>query len=81
MDVRSPQRSHHDDEEPDRSQRLTSRSGRSDLAGVAAARWSVFWMDEVGLDQAAIYETPDTESNHRLKPQQAYQREANELYA
>jgi hypothetical protein len=38
-------------------------------------------MDEVGLDQAAIDETPNTKPNHRLKPQQAYQREANELYA
>ena len=71
----------HDDEEPDRRRRLTSHSGRSDFAGVAAARWSVFWMDEVGLDQAAIDETPNTKPNHRLKPQQADQREANELYA
>ena len=38
-------------------------------------------MDEVSLDQTAIDETPDTKSNHRLKPQQAYQHEANELYA
>src|SRR3954454_2798095 len=61
--------------------RLTSRSGRSDFAGVAAARWSVFGMDQVGLDQAAIDETPDTKSDHRLKPQQADQRKAYELYA
>src|SRR4051794_9130119 len=38
-------------------------------------------MDEVGLDQAAIDETPDTKSDHRLKPQQADQRKADELYA
>ena len=69
---------HHDDEEPDRVRRLTSGS---DLAGVAAAGWSVFWVDQVGLDQAAIDKTPDAKTNDRLKPQQANQREAEERYA
>jgi hypothetical protein len=71
--------SHHD---ATRSRTVVSRlTGRSDCAGVAAARWSVVWTDEVGLDQAAIDKTRDTKSNHRFTPQQAYQREANELYA
>lgn len=64
-----------------RNRGLRSRSGRSDLAGVSAAGRSVFWMDEPGLYQAAIDETPDTKPDHGLKPQQCYQCEADELDA
>ena len=38
-------------------------------------------MNEVGLDQTAIDETADTKPDHRLKPQQSYQHEPNELHA